>query len=279
MKYLSLALVFMFGIILNTNAQDLNLPALSPTAKITQQFSTSNIEVDYSRPSARGRKIFGGLVPYGEMWRTGANAATKITIGEDLYIGGSMIKAGQYSLYTIPGATEWTIIINKSLKNWGNSNYSADEDVARFKVKPKKINNMIETFTITIGDITFNSCNIVLKWEYTKVIIPVKADSDERIAKEIEKAVEHPSIPYYQAARYYNTVDKNLDKALEYITKALEERNDAFWMWNLKAQIAQKLNKKDIAIEAANKAMEVSKGTSYEGEQKRANEKIINSFK
>ncbi len=278
MRYITLALLFV-GLSTTTFAQGLKLPALSPTASIQQSFSTSEIKIDYSRPSARDRKIFGGLVAYGELWRTGANASTKITLGEDMYIGGSRVEAGTYSLYTIPGAKEWTIIINKSLKNWGNSGYNADEDVARFTVAPKSINNMIETFTITIGDITFNTCNIVLKWEHTKVIIPVKADNAERIAKDITKAVENPSIPYYQAASYYYTTGQHLDKALEYVTKATEERSDAFWMWHLKAKIAKKLNKKDVAIAAANKAIEVSKGSSYEAEQKRNNELIINSFK
>lgn len=278
MKYITLALALIASLATTSFAQGLKLPALSPTAKITQSFSVTEMSIEYSRPSMRDRKIFGGLVAFGEVWRTGANAATKVTFGEDVTIGGTDVKAGSYALYTIPGATEWEIILNKGIGNWGTGGYSTDDDVARFKVKPTKINNATETFTITIDDITFNSCEITLKWENTKVVIPVKADNAARIAKDITAAVEEPNIPYYQAASYYNETDQNLTKALEYVTKAVEGRPDAFWMWHLKAKIAKKLGKKDIAIEAANKAIEVSKGSAYEAEQKRNNEAIIKSL-
>lgn len=278
MKYITLALALLASVATTSFAQGLKLPALSPTASITQSFSVTEMSIDYSRPSMRGRKIFGGLVAFGEVWRTGANAATKVTFGEDVNVGGTDVKAGSYALYTIPGATEWEIILNKGIGNWGTGGYTTDDDIARFKVKPTRFNNAAETFTITIDDITFNSCDITLKWENTKVVIPVKADNADRIAKDITKAVEEPSIPYYQAASYYNETGQNLDKALEYVTKAIESRPDAFWMWHLKAKIAKNLGKKDIAIEAANKAIEVSKGSAYEAEQKRNNEAIIKSF-
>lgn len=275
MKYITLTLLMITGLSTMSFAQGLKLPALSPTAKISQQFSVSEIEIEYSRPSARGRKVFGDLVPYGEVWRTGANASTKLTVGEDFNIGGVDVKAGKYSFYAIPGAAEWTIILNSELGNWGAMGYSTDKDVARFTVKPSAINNKTETFTIEVGDITFNTCNIVMKWENTKVVVPVKVNNADRIAKDIVKNVENPSIPYYQAASYYYETNQNLDKAFEYVSKALESRTDAYWMWHLKAKIAAKLGKKDDAIAAANKAMEVSKGGPSEAEQKRANEAII----
>lgn len=278
MKNITLALALLVGFASTSFAQGLKLPALSPTSKITQEFSVSEMSIEYSRPSKRDRKIFGGLVAYGEVWRTGANAATRVTFGEDVMLAGNAVKAGTYALYTIPNATEWEIILNKGVGNWGTGGYSTDDDIARFKVKPTTFNNTAETFTITIDDITFNTCDITLKWENTKVVIPVKADNAERIAKDITKAVEEPSIPYYQAASYYNTTGQNLDKALVYVTKAIEGRPDAFWMWHLKAKIAKQLGKKDIAKEAATMAMEKSKGTAYEAEQKRNNEAIIKSL-
>lgn len=278
MKYITLALAMVATFATTSFGQGLNLPALSPKAEMTQAFSTSEIKIEYSRPSKRGRNIFGGLVAYGEVWRTGANGATKVTFGEDVKIGGKEVKAGSYALYTVPNKDQWEIILNKGVGNWGTGGYTKDDDVARFMVKPESYNNTTETFTITIDHITFNSCNITLKWENTKVTIPVKADNADRIAKDITKAVEEPSIPYYQAASYYNTVDQNLDKALVYVTKALEDRPDAFWMWHLKAKIAKKLNKKEVAKEAANMAIEKSKGSAYEAEQKRNNEALINSL-
>lgn len=278
MKYITLALALVAGIATTSFAQGLKLPAMSPTAKITQGFSTSDMTIEYSRPSARGRKIFGGLVAFGEVWRTGANGATRVTFGEDVTIGGKAVSAGTYALYTIPNATEWEVIINKGVGNWGTGGYKTEDDIARFKVKSSKVTNATETFLITIDDITFNTCNITLKWENTKVVIPVKAENAERINKDIVKAVEQPAIPYYQAATYYYETNQNLDKALEYVTKAANERNDAFWMWHLKAKIAQKLGKKDIAIEAANRAIEISKGGPYEAEQKRNNQQIIDAL-
>lgn len=278
MKHITLAIALIASFATTTFAQGLKLPALSPTASLTQAFSTSEIKIDYSRPSMRGRKIFGGLVAYGEVWRTGANAATKVTFGEDVIIGGKEVKEGAYSLYTIPNADSWEIIINKSTGNWGTGGYSTDDDVARFKIKPESFNNEQETFLITIDDITFNSCNIIMKWENTKVIIPVKADNAERIAKDITAAVENPSIPYYQAASYYYSTDQNLDKAYTYVSKAVDERPDAFYMWHLKAKIAKKLGKKDEAKKAANMAIEKSKGSAYEAEQKRNNEALIKSL-
>lgn len=278
MKYITLALALVASIATTSFAQGLKLPAMSPTAKITQGFSTSEMAIEYSRPSARGRKIFGGLVAFGEVWRTGANGATRVTFGEDVTIGGKAVSAGTYALYTIPNATEWEVILNKGVGNWGTGGYKTEDDIARFKVTPSKVSNATETFLITIDDITFNTCNITLKWENTKVVIPVKAENAERINKDIVKAVEQPAIPYYQAATYYYETNQNLDKALEYVTKAANERNDAFWMWHLKAKIAQKLGKKDIAIEAANRAIEISKGGPYEAEQKRNNQQIIDAL-
>lgn len=279
MKYLSIALLFVAAFTFNSNAQDLKLPALSPNAKIYQAFSVSDIEITYSRPSVRGRKIFGGLVAYGKVWRTGANAATKIKFGEDVIINGKNIKAGEYALYTIPNQNEWEIIFNKGVGNWGASGYEEADDVARFNVKPQVTDKNLQTFTINISDITFKTCNIELAWENTKVVIPVKTDNAEEIAKSIDKAINQPSIPYYSAASYYYETGEHLDKALTYVDKALEDRPDAFWMWYLKARIAAKMGKKDVAIASANKAMETSKGSAYEDEQRRNNEKIINSMK
>lgn len=260
-------------------AQDLKLPALSPTSKLTQEFSTSNIEISYSRPSMRGRKIFGELVAFGNVWRTGANSATKIKFGEDVTVGGQAVKAGEYALYTIPGVAEWEIILNKGVGNWGNAGYDKADDVARFKIAPKALDKNVQTFTINIGHITYSTCNIELTWEKTKITIPVKANNEERLNASIDKAINNPNIPYFQAANYYFETDQNLDKATTYVDKALEANPKAFWMWSLKARIAQKMGKKDDAINAANKAMEVAKGSAFEAEYVNNMTKLINSYK
>ncbi|MBL7683845.1 MAG: DUF2911 domain-containing protein [Flavipsychrobacter sp.] len=260
-------------------AQDLKLPALSPTSKLTQEFSTSNIEISYSRPSMRGRKVFGELVAFGNVWRTGANSATKVKFGEDVAIGGQAVKAGEYAIYTIPGATEWEIILNKGVGNWGNAGYDKADDVARFKIAPKALDKNVQTFTINIGNITYSTCNIELSWEKTKIVIPVKANNEERLNASIDKAINNPNIPYFQAANYYFETNQNLDRATVYVDKALEANPKAFWMWSLKARIAQKMGKKEDAISAANKAMEVAKGSAFEAEYVNNMTKLINSYK
>jgi hypothetical protein len=259
------------------NAQELKLPALSPTAKLTQEFSTSNIEISYSRPSMRGRTVFGDLVPFGDVWRTGANSSTKIKFGEEVTVGGKVLKAGEYALYTIPGKEEWTVILNKGLGNWGASGYDTADDVARFKVTPKKINNSIQTFSINVTDIAYSTCNIELVWENTKVVIPVKANNEERLNTAIDKAINKPNIPYFAAANYYYETNQNLDKAMEYVNKAVDANPKAFYMWNLKARIAQKQGKKADAIAAAKQSIEVAKGTPSEKEYKLKGEAIINA--
>jgi len=279
MKRFSLALLFCVAAFSASYGQDLKLPALSPTSKIIQEFSTSSIEISYSRPAIRGRKIFGGLVAYNEVWRTGANAATKVKFGEDVSISGFDLKAGEYALYTVPGEAEWEIIFNKGTGNWGASGYDKADDVARFKVKPKTMDKKVQSFTININNITFNSCNIELAWENTRVVLPVKADNEERINNAIDKAINEPNIPYFRAAAYYYETNQSMDKAYTYVNKAVEENPKAFYMWHLKAKIAQKLGKKDEAIQAAQKSIETAKGSANEAEYTRNNNKIIKALK
>lgn len=261
------------------SAQELKLPALSPTSTITQEFSTSKIEIVYSRPSMRGRKIFGDLVPMGTVWRTGANAATKITFGEEVEIGGVKVPAGSYSFYSVPGASEWEIIINKNAGNWGAMGYDTKDDVVRLKVKSSTLPQTMETFTMWVGNITFSSCTIDLAWENTMVSVPVKANNQERLTASIDKAINNPNIPYQQAATYYFETNQQLDKALEYATKAAEKNPKAYWLFMLKARIAAKLGKNDVAREAANKTIEVAKGTPGEAEYTKAANELIATIK
>jgi tetratricopeptide (TPR) repeat protein len=276
MKRIAYTLSLCLMATMSAYAQDLKLPALSPNAKISQEVSTSTIEISYGRPSMRGRKIFGGdVVPYGAIWRTGANSATKIKIGEEIEIAGNVLKAGEYALYTIPNADTWEVIINKGIGNWGASGYTTDDDIARFKVKPTTMADEVTTFTINVADITSTSCNIELMWEKTKVVIPVKFNNKERLAASIDKALNNPTLPYYQVASYYYENGENTDKAYEYVTKATEANPKAFYMWHLKAKVAQKLGKKADAKAAAEKSIETAKGTAYEADYIRNNQKII----
>jgi len=278
MKKITLSLLFATAVLTSASAQELKLPSLSPSAKLTQEFSTSNIEISYSRPSMRGRKIFGDVVAYNDVWRTGANSATKLKFGEDVTVGGQEVKAGEYALYTIPGRDNWEIILNKGTGNWGQMGYDKKDDVARFLVKPQQLGNEVSTFTMNIANITFNTCQIELMWEKTKVVIPVKANNQERLNAAIDKAINKPAIPYYQAASYYYETGGDMNKAMEYVNKALGQNPNAFWIYALKARIAQRQGDRETAIAAANQSMELAKGSAFEAEYKRNNERIIKSF-
>lgn len=279
MKKISFLLLVSSALFYNVSAQELKLPALSPASKITQSFSTFDIEVSYSRPSMRGRKIFGDLVPFDHVWRTGANGATKLKFGENVMIAGQAVPAGEYAVYTIPGKENWEVIINKGTGNWGVSGYDKKDDVVRFMAKPSRLSTPVETFTIDIANITFNSCDIEMSWENTKIAIPVKADNEEKISTAIDKAINNPTIPYFPVAAYYFETGQNLNKAMEYVNKAIAQNPNAFWMQYLKARIAQKQNNKEVAIEAAQKAAELATGTPYENEYKKNADRIIKAMK
>ena len=278
MKYFLLSALLCAGAF--TSEAQLKLPALSPTAKINQEFSTSSIDITYSRPSMRGRKIFcdGCVVPFGKVWRTGANSATKIKLGEDMEIAGQRIKAGEYALYTIPGKERWEVILNDGVGNWGVDGYSRDHDIARFSVKPTAIDGDCQTFTIMITDITYNTCKIEMVWERTRIVLPVVSRNSEAIEKNIDKAINHPSIPYFQVASYYYESDKNLDQAATYVNKALEGAPDAYYMWYLKARIEKRRGNNSEAIMAAKKSIETAQGSAFEAEYIRNNNKIIDEI-
>jgi tetratricopeptide (TPR) repeat protein len=264
-------ITFLIGTALSVNgfSQDLKLPAPSPTAILKQDFSTSSIEITYSRPSMRGRKIFGDILPFGQVWRTGANAATKISFGEDVMLANNLLKAGTYALYTIPGAQSWKVIINKGVSNWGVSGFDDKDDVIQFEVPVQKLNDAVQSFTISIDNLNNNKCDLSLSWENTKIVIPVLADNDKRISGYLESAINAPKRPYQQAASYYLETNQHLDKALEYTNKAMEETKDAFWLYWLQARIYQKQGKKAEAIAAAQKAADLAAPTPYAGEYKK----------
>lgn len=254
------------GITLSANAQDFQMPKPSPTTSVNQEFSTSSIQLDYSRPSMKGRTIFGNVVPFGNLWRTGANKATQITFGEDVTINGTEIKKGEYSLYTIPEKEEWTIILNSGVGNWGATGFDEKDDVVRFKVPVNHSKEAQETFAITVENITMTSCDIVLAWSDTYVSFEVKADNNERILAYLEKELKGKKPPYSTAAAYYLSTDQKLEEAAKYYEIAIKESPKAFYFnWYL-AQVYQKLGKKDEALKAAEKAADLSKGSAYESE-------------
>lgn len=240
-------------------AQGLKLPAPSPTQTVKQDFALSSIEVVYSRPIVNGRKIFGDLVPYGKLWRTGANGATRIKFGEDVTIGGQKVKAGEYALYTIPNTSEWEIIINTGVKNGGIVGYKESEDVARFKVKPVKLKSTVESFTIEIANVKSNTANINIVWDKTQVSIPVSADIDGTVMAQIQENLKTEKPSYYQAALYYVQTNRDLNQAISWFDKAIEQQPKAFFIYYQKAKALAAQGKKEDAKTVAQKSIELAK--------------------
>lgn len=264
--------------IMTAQAQGIKTPAPSPTQTIKQDFALSSIEVNYSRPNMKGRTVFGDLAPYGKLWRTGANAATKVTFGEDVTVGGVAVKAGTYVLYTVPNKDEWEVIFNKGLNNWGIDGYKKEEDVARFKVKPVALSSSVETFTIQLGNVTASTADIQVSWEKTQINIPVVADIDAKISKSIETAMNVDNRPYFQAASYYFEAGKDLKQALAWTNKAIENSPKAFWMVHLKAKILAKMGDKAAAVTAANQSIALAKEAKND-DYVALNEKLIATLK
>jgi Protein of unknown function (DUF2911) len=191
------------SVLLAADAQPIKTPSPSTTQNVKQEFGLSAIELSYSRPNMKGRKIFGDLVPYNAVWRTGANSATTLTFGDDVTIGGTKIPAGKYGLLSIPGATEWTLIITKQLDVTSPAAYKQDQDVVRVKVKPDAFPVPVESFTMVFDDVKPNSTNLILIWDKTSVSLPITTDIDSKILAQIDNAMNKDNKPYFQSAMYY----------------------------------------------------------------------------
>ena len=254
--FLASAVVFMF---ITGDAQQLNTPQPSPTANIKQNFALSSIEINYSRPGVKGRKIFGDLVPYGKVWRTGANNATIITFGEEVMIGGKKVPAGKYGLLTIPGESEWTFIISKQLDVTSPASYKEDQDVVRVKAQPATLPFSIETMMISVDNIKNNSCEIGVIWDNVYVSLPVTVDVDSKVMKQINDVMQNDNKPYFNAAMYYLDNGKDVSKAVEWLDKAAAQNPDGFWILYQKARALKMLGKKAEAIAASNKSLEIAR--------------------
>ena len=274
---LASGLVFTGGLLAQTPKVD--FPAASPACTLKQHVGLTDIEIVYSRPGVKGRPIFGGLVPYGQVWRTGANNATKITFSTPVKLNGAEIPAGTYALFTIPAETEWTIIINKGAAQWGAFQYNETNDLVRVKATPVKLAEPVETFTIEINDIRDESATLNLTWEKTRVPVKLEVELVSKLVPQIEAVMAAPegNKPYFQAALFYYDHGQDLEKARKWIDAAIAER-EAYYIVNLKARILAKLGDKEGAIAAAKRSIELAikaKDTGYV----KLNEDLISSLK
>jgi tetratricopeptide (TPR) repeat protein len=259
--------------------QALKVPAPSPQQTIKQAFALSEISITYCRPSAKGRTVFGDVVQYGQIWRTGANGATTITFGEDVTVEGKAIKAGTYAIYSIPNKESWDIMLYSDLELGGNvGEYNKEKEVARFAVKARPLAESVETFTINVADQSSNTASIELSWEKTRVSFRVEADIDSKIMKNIESSVIKDNKPYYQAASYYYENNKDLNLALEWINKAVANNPNAYWVHMLKAKIQFKAKDTKGAKETAMKVVELAKADGDDAYVRMA-EKLIAEIK
>lgn len=236
-------------------------PAPSPSASVTQSVGLSEVTIEYSRPSMKGRTIFGDLVPFDEMWRTGANGSTDITLSDDAMIGGNEVKAGKYALYTKPGKDEWKVMLYSDADIWGTPGEKFDESkvVASFTVKSESLPFSVESFTIGTNNIKSSSVDVMMYWENTIVSFPLTFQTDKMVEATIEKTMAGPAAnDYFSAARYYMDSGKDLATAHKWVSKAVELRDNAFWMYRVKSQIEAKMGKKEMAIETAKKSMELA---------------------
>jgi len=264
---------------LTVNAQ-LKTPAPSPLQTIKQNFALSEVSIEYSRPSAKGRVVFGDVVPFGKIWRTGANSSTKITFGEDVKVEGQNVAAGTYALYSIPNKDNWELMLYKDLTLGGNTGeYKKENELIRFSVKTASLTEKVETFEINVANITSSTANIELRWENTKVAFNIVADIDTKIMKNIEKNVINDSRPYYQAASYYYENNKDLKLALEWADKAVSQNPKAYWVLLLKAKIQLKSTDKKGAAATATQVITLAKEDQDDAYVKMAEQIITDSKK
>ncbi len=252
--FLSVALLS-FGI----EAQ-VKTPQPSPSSKIEQVIGLTDVSVEYSRPSMRGRTIFGDLVPFDKLWRTGANKNTQITFSDDVKVGGKELKKGTYAIFTKPGKENWEVIFYSDANNWGVPREWDDAKVAaKVSVKPTAMPVNIETFTVVFSDFKMDSAILNFLWEKTEAAVKIEVPAKETALASIEKVMAGPSAgDHYQAAVFYKDIE-NFDKAKEHIDKAISLRKEpAFWYHRQQSLIYAKKGDKDGAIKAAKTSLELA---------------------
>ncbi|WP_456424424.1 DUF2911 domain-containing protein [Lutibacter sp.] len=261
-------LLLIIGLNSAVNAQ-IKTPQPSPASKLEQVVGLTDVTIEYSRPAMRGRTIFGNLVPYGKIWRTGANANTKITFSNNVTIDGQELKKGTYAIFTIPNETSWDIIFYNDATNWGAPKELDESKVsAKTTVDVHAIPFNVESFTIDINDISNNGATLNIIWGKTYVSIPFEVPTEKAVLKSIEKVMAGPSTgDYFQAATYYHTEGKDLKQALAWMQKATKGENPPYWYLRRMSLIQADLGDKAGAIATAKK--------SLAGAEKEGNEDYI----
>jgi len=260
-------------------APRIEFPSASPPSTLKQRVGVTDIEINYSRPSVKGRKIFGGLVPYGEVWRTGANNATKISFSTPVKINGTQLPAGSYELFSIPGEQEWTVIFHKPMSQWGAYTYDPKNDVARVTVKPIATPPSVETFSIAMTELRDESATLYFAWDRTRVPMKLEVDVSATLVPQIEEimASNAANKPYFPAAMYYLDHGLDLKKAGAWFDAAIAAQPDAFYMVHHKARLLARQGNKAEAIATAQKSIQIAEkaGGAIKEEYVRLNQALI----
>ncbi|MDN3606542.1 DUF2911 domain-containing protein [Kaistella yonginensis] len=276
MKKILLSLILV-GTLTLANAQ-VKAPQPSPSATVKQTIGLSEVTVEYSRPSAKNRKVFGNLVPMNQVWRTGANGSSDITFANETLFGGVKVPAGKYALYSIPSQNDWELILYKDTEQWGApKELKEDLVVAKVKVKTEKNPMFQETFQIGFQDLKNDKANLILTWENTLVKVPIFIDSQKEVLESINTTLASKTAKgsdYHQAANYYFENGMDLKKALEYIRKANQLQPDLYYMLKLQAEIEAANGLKKEAIATAKKSLELSKKANSDDYVKINNDNI-----
>ncbi|WP_242135409.1 DUF2911 domain-containing protein [Aestuariivivens marinum] len=253
-----LFLFLAYSTMYSVNAQ-VQTPAPSPFCKLEQKVGLTDVTLEYSRPGVKGRTVFGDLVPYGKIWRTGANARTKITFSTDATIDGQTLKAGSYSIFTVPNTESWEVVFYNDGKDSGTPNEFDEQYVAaKATVKSYPVPFNVETFTLDINNITNSSATIDLIWEKTYLAIPFGVPTDAAVLASINNVMSGPGPnDYFQSALYYLQEGKDIEKAKQWIDKAVEMTKDQprFWILRQQSLIHAKAGDKSGAISAAKSSL------------------------
>lgn len=240
--------------------QEIELPRLSPKASVMYTIGLTEVKVNYSAPAVKGRTIWGDVVPYDKIWRGGANEATTIEFSTDVNVEGSNLKAGKYSLFFIPGETEWTVIFNKKSDQWGAYTYEESEDALRLTLTPKMNEGMQERLTYTIHDMKMDMGYVKLAWEKMRLYIRFKVDMMEKSMANIMKALENSSpekkwTVYAQGAQFLLDAEGDLDQALEWAKKSTDQFSHS-WNWYIRAKVEARMGDMEAAVASGTKSAE-----------------------
>ncbi len=240
----------------------INFPRISPDCELRQQIGRTDITIQYSRPGKRGRQVIGELVPYGRIWRVGANESTKFTTSDDIVVAGNALPAGTYALYAFPYEDHWEIVFHTNTAHWGDgrNDYDPAEDAFRFRVIPERLQDTVETLTIAFANFTHQSADMMIAWENTRIRFPIEVDTHRKVMAEIQQQIKvNPTADtYYQSARYLQEEGLDPEQALAWLNKALEIGGDTYYFHRVKSLVEAQLGQYEAAIASANKSKELA---------------------